>query len=184
MVRYRRHRLAGGTYFFTVVLADRSSHVLTANIGLLRMAIRRARTEHPFALDAIVVLPDHLHAVMTLPQDDANYSLRWQRIKTLFTRGLDTAGLKRRDGTGRTLWQRRFWEHTIRDAADFARHVDYIHINPVKHGYVRNPADWPYSSLHRYIHQGVLPPDWAANCEAEGSAFGESPEAPENRRLP
>ena len=114
---------------------------------------------------------------MTLPQDDANFAVRWQRIKTLFTQSLNVDTMRRRDGTGRTLWQRRYWEHTIRDAADFARHVDYIHINPVKHGYVRSPANWPYSSLHRYIRQGVLPPDWATDCDGEDSAFGE-PDAP------
>ena len=168
--------LPGGTFFFTVVLADRSSHALTANIGLLRTAFRRARAERPFDLDAIVILPDHLHAVMTLPSNDANFPLRWRRIKTIFTQGLeDGAGPRRRDGSGRVVWQRRFWEHTIRDAADFARHVDYIHYNPVKHGYVLSPAAWPHSSLQSYIRRGVLPPDWAADCDDEGAAFGEPP---------
>ena len=184
MVRYRRHLLAGGTYFFTVVLADRTSNALTANIALLRAAFRRARAERPFGLDAIVVLPDHLHAVMTLPPYDADFPMRWQRIKTLFTQGLDNASLSRRDRSGRALWQRRYWEHTIRDPADFSRHVDYIHFNPVKHGYVRNPADWPYSSLHRHIRHGVLPRDWAVDCEDDGGQFGERRAATDGQGRP
>jgi putative transposase len=174
MVLYRRNFVQGGTYFFTVALADRRSMSLVNHVALLRYAFRKARTERPFTVDAIVILPDHLHAVLTLPEGDADFSQRWRRIKTVFTHRVLTSGetLGRRDGTGRTLWQRRFWEHTIRDNADFSRHVDYIHYNPAKHGLVLHPVDWPHSSLHRFIRQGILPPDWGGTDSA-GNDFGE-----------
>ena len=141
-------------------LQDRSADTLTANIDLLRSAFKRARIERPFQLEAIVVLPDHLHTVMTLPEDDADYPLRWRRIKTLFTQSLpNAASLTHRDRTGRSLWQRRFWEHAIRDPQDLARHIDYIHINPVKHGLVQEPSDWPFSSLHRHLDRVTMQSD-------------------------
>ena len=183
MVRYRRHRLAGGTCFFTVALADRTSDALTANIALLRAAFRRARAERPFALDAIVVLPDHLHAVMTLPPYDADFPMRWQRIKTLFTQGLDTASLNRRDRSGRVLWQRRYWEHDPGPRRLLAPR----RLHPLQPGQARlrpQPADWPYSSLHRYIRHGVLPPDWAADCEDDGGQFGERRAATDGQGRP
>ena len=136
-----------------------------------------ARSERPFDIDAIVVLPDHLHAMFALPEGDADYPLRWRRIKTVFTRAIVARGAKfeRRDGGGRALWQRRFWEHTIRDDTDFGRHVDYIHYNPVKHGYVANAVDWPHSSLHRFVRHGVLPADWGGAGGRDGE-FGEPSE--------
>jgi putative transposase len=160
----------GATFFFTVALADRRSNGLIDHISILRLAFRKARSERPFDIDAIVVLPDHLHAILTLPEGDADFPRRWRRIKTVFTQGVLCAGetLGRRDGTGRSLWQRRFWEHTIRDDADFSQHVDYIHYNPTKHGLVPSPLDWPYSSLHRFIRQGIVAPDWGgANVIAD-----------------
>lgn len=174
LVRYRRQFIPGATFFFTVTLADRRSGCLTANIGLLREAFRRTRAELPFDIDAIVVLPEHLHVVMAMPEDDADFSHRWRRIKAIFTYGVVRSGadLPGRDLTERKLWQRRFWEHTIRDEADFARHVDYIHYNPVKHGLVQAPLDWPYSSLHRFVRQGVLAKDWGGAGD-EGGGFGE-----------
>jgi len=174
MVNYRRNFIPGGTYFFTVVLADRTSNTLTKNITLLRSAFRQTRNEHPFTIDAIVILPDHLHAILTLPPNDHNFPLRWRRIKTIFTQGLQTSkNTPQRDGHGRTIWQRRFWEHTIRNEPDFTRHVDYIHFNPVKHALVQTPTAWPFSSLHRYIRQGLLPPDWASPIEVSEAGFGE-----------
>src|SRR5262249_21456347 len=161
MVRYRRNFVAGGTYFFTVTLADRTSRALTEHITALRHAVRQTRSSQPFGIDAIVVLPDHLHMLMTLPDDDADYPNRWRLIKRRFT----DAALKSQTPVPRTqngevaLWQRRYWEHTIRDEKDFERHVDYIHFNPVKHGLVGRVRDWPYSSFHRYVRQGVLPDD-------------------------
>jgi putative transposase len=162
MVLYRRNFVAGGTFFFTVTLADRRSSVLVQNIALLRYAFRITRSERPFAIDAIVVLPDHLHIVMTLPQDDADFPGRWKRIKSLFTRKVVAHGLgfKRNQRGEYALWQRRFWEHTIRDEEDLARHIDYIHYNPVKHGLVTQVCDWPHSSFHRYVKLDVLPIDW------------------------
>src|ERR1700728_2577193 len=156
MVRYRRNFVPGGTYFFTVTLADRRARTLVDHVGALRAAFRTARRERPFAIDAIVILPEHLHAVMTLPPDDADFPGRWRRIKSLFTRSVATVGAVhpgKRKGEY-ALWQRRFWEHTIRDDGDLARHIDYIHINPLKHGLVSRVMDWPYSSFHRYVRQG------------------------------
>jgi putative transposase len=129
--------------FFTVAVEDRRADTLTAHIDLLRAAFRTAQAEHPFQIDAVVVLPEHLHVLLTLPEDDARLALRWQRIKTLFTQGVrrSEASIERRDVTGRAPWQRRFWEHTIRDDADYARHVEYIHFNPVRHRYVTRACD-------------------------------------------
>ena len=176
MVRYRRNFISGGTFFFTVVLADRRSSVLVDRIAVLRDAFRVTRRERPFAIDAIVVLPDHLHAVITLPADDADFSGRWRRIKGLFTHSVMREGAPLApDHRGLyALWQRRFWEHTVRDESDFARHVDYIHFNPVKHGLVSRVNDWPHSSFHRYVRQGVLPQDWAGTVSAgDKGEFGE-----------
>ncbi len=162
VVHYRRNYVPGGTFFFTVALADRRSSRLVEHVSSLRFAFRKARAERPFNIDAIVILPEHLHAILTLPEGDADFSHRWRRIKAVFTDRVQWSGetTDQRDRTGRTLWQRRFWEHTIRDDEDFARHVDYIHVNPIKHGLVSNPSDWPHSSLHRYIRDGVVAPDW------------------------
>ena len=174
MVRYRRNFLAGGTFFFTVTLDDRRSSALVDHVEMLRGAFRTTRAERPFTVDAIVVLPDHLHVIMTLPDDDADFSGRWKRIKSLFTHRLAASGVPvSRNHRGEfALWQRRFWEHTIRDDADFERCADYIHFNPVKHRLVASPADWPYSSIHRYVRAGLLPADWGGNGEVKGS-FGE-----------
>jgi len=141
----------------------------------LRSAFRTTRVERPFTIDAIVVLPDHVHTIMALPPHDADFSGRWRRIKSLFTRGAVAAGTTaQRNRKGEySLWQRRFWEHTIRDEDDFARHVDYIHFNPVKHGLVGRVRDWPYSSFHRYVQSGLLPEDWAGSSHDDGGGFGE-----------
>jgi putative transposase len=178
MVRYRRNFVPGGTYFFTVTLADRSASTLVDHITALRSAFRATRRERPFAVDAVVVLPDHLHAIFTLPPRDADFSGRWRRIKGHFsTRTLASrvSGRRYRDGR-HALWQRRFWEHTIRNEEDFARHVDYIHYNPVKHGLVSRVCDWPHSSFHTYVRQGLLPEDWAGDAEEVGSSYGERPD--------
>ena len=171
MTQYRRSLTPGSTYFFTVNLADRRSKLLTAHVDLLRQAFAAVKAAHPFAIDSMVVLPEHLHAVWTLPPDDADYALRWRLIKTRFSRGMPQTEQRSdsRIAKGeRGIWQRRYWEHEIRDEIDMQRHVDYIHINPVKHGHVVRATDWPHSSIHRYIERGDLPRDWACDCEGVG----------------
>lgn len=175
MVAYRRNRVAGGTYFFTVTLHDRQAFTLTDRIDALRQVVNRARQERPFRIEAWVVLPEHLHAVWTLPLGDDDYAARWRLIKSRFTHALTKAGLAlSRNGKGEyDLWQRRYWEHTIRDEGDLRRHVDYVHFNPVKHGWVKQVKDWPYSTFHRFVRQGIYPMDWAG-VEVEGDgAYGE-----------
>jgi putative transposase len=178
MVRYRRNFVPGGTFFFTVTLRDRRSTLLVDHIALLRAAFRKAATDRPFNIDAIVVLPDHLHAIWTLPPGDADFPGRWRQIKSHFTRAARQAGaLVQRDVRGEyDLWQRRFWEHTFRDDADFERYADYIHFNPVKHGFVSAVADWTFSSFHRFVRDGVLPPDWGGDGGAGDGEFGEPAE--------
>ena len=175
MVLYRRNFVPAGTFFFTATLADRRSQALVENIDLLRHAFRVTRHERPFSVDAVVVLSDHLHVVMTLPADDADYPGRWKRCRSLFTRLVaERGGAGPRNQRGEyALWQRRYWEHTIRDDTDFERHVNYIHYNPVKHGLVTRVADWPYSSFHRYVAQGILPGDWAGDAAESSGRFGE-----------
>jgi putative transposase len=175
MVNYRRNFVPGGRYFFTITLADRRSNLLVNHIGLLRSSFRAARREWPFAIDAIVILPEHLHAILTLPSDDADFSGRWRRIKGHFATELLDSSIKlaRRPNGDLALWQRRFWEHTIRGDGDLARHVDYIHFNPVKHGLVQRVRDWPHSSFHRYVREGLLPEDWAGDADDKGENFGE-----------
>ena len=176
MVRYRRNLVAGGTFFITATLADRNSRALVDHIQALRNAIRETRQRHPFAIDAIVILPDHVHVVMTLPEGDANFSIRWSLIKRRFTNSISKAGVSipRRGNDETAVWQRRFWEHTIRDEGDFKKHVDYIHFNPVKHGHVARVDDWPHSSFHWFVRLGLLPKDWAGDMrQFEGRNFGE-----------
>ena len=169
----------GGTYFFTVNLAQRGGDLLVREVEALRDAVRLTKEEHPFGIDAFVVLPDHLHAVWTLPEGDADFSVRWGAIKARFTRRVgfhptraggetgvfgEAAGGVGYNPTRRSpskmrkgdagIWQRRFWEHCIRDEADFAAHVDYCHWNPVKHGLVERAEDWPFSTVHRAIREG------------------------------
>jgi len=151
MSYYRRPRKPGASIFFTVNLADRRSDLLVREIATLRAAVRKTREDHPFHINAWVVLPDHMHCIWTLPEEDAAYSKRWSVIKARFslqTRGgpLRQSHIKRRE---KSIWQRRFWEHHIRDDADFEAHMQYCWTNPVKHGLVNDPCDWPYSSYHR-----------------------------------
>jgi putative transposase len=164
MPDYRRNRIPGGTYFFTVNLLERSSTMLVTHVDALRDAVRTVRARRPFHIDAWVVLPDHMHTVWTLPADDADYSGRWKAIKTAFAKALPRterlSPVHAAKGE-RGIWQRRFWEHTIRDEWDYAAHVDYVHINPLKHGLVACVRDWPYSSFHRYVAEGVYAQDWA-----------------------
>jgi putative transposase len=158
-------------------LADRRRRLLTEHIELLRRVIHRTQERHPFTIEAMVVLPDHLHAIWSLPEGDANFSMRWRLIKTEFSRALPTGervSQSRADKGERGIWQRRYWEHTLRNAEDFARHTDYIHFNPVKHGHVGRVADWPYSSFHGMVGEGIYPQDWAGHSWGDDTTdFGE-----------
>jgi putative transposase len=174
MVCYRRNLVPGGTYLFTLALADRRSAALTDNIAVLRSAFRIARRERPFDIDAVVILPEHLHVVMTLPSDDADYSSRWRRIKGLFSHSVaKKLGLRPNTRGEHVLWQSRFWEATIRDESDLERHIDYIRYNPIKHGLVSRVTDWPYSSFHQYVRHGLLPDDWAGDARVGAQGYGE-----------
>ena len=180
MADYRRSNIAGGTYFFTVVTHERRP-ILTMEAvrAALREAIQQARTTLPFQIDSWVLLPDHLHCIWTLPEGDANLSARWAIIKR-YVSGRCAAIIdpSRRDSVQkrneRAFWQRRFWEHQIRDDDDMARHVDYTHWNPVKHGLVKAVKDWPYSSFHKYVARGVYPDNWGGSEIADADkSFGE-----------
>ncbi|ULL00016.1 transposase [Bradyrhizobium sp. I71] len=178
MTSYRRNFVPGGSYFFTVNLADRSLSLLTAHVDLLRAAFRQTRRRHPFTIDAIVVLPEHLHTVWTMPNGDADFAMRWRQIKSAFSRNLDNVepvSPSRAAKGERGIWQRRYWEHTIRDEDDYARHIDYVYINPVKHGLVNRVCDWVPSSFHRHVALGIYPPDWAGDLSqyGDGAKFGE-----------
>jgi len=174
MPHYVRAFVPGGTFFFTVAILERRRRLLTDHVDLLRQSFSRVRAERPFRIDAVVVLPDHLHCIWTLPPDDADFSSRWHAIKSTFSRGIARGeGLsERRLSKGeRDIWQRRFWEHAIRDERDFEKHVDYIHYNPVKHGHARTVVEWPHSSFHRFAAAGVYPTDWAAGNEIRELEF-------------
>lgn len=176
MVNYRRNKIAGGTYFFTVTLRNRSSNRLVGHIKLLKAAMRKVKDENPYKVIAIVVLPEHLHAIWELPAADADYAMRWRKIKSYFTKDLINQGVKlNKNKHGEyNLWQRRYWEHTIKNEQDLIKHVDYIHYNPIKHGLVKRVVDWPHSSFHRYIKEGLLSRDWAADITtASEMNFGE-----------
>jgi putative transposase len=175
MPRYIRAFVPGGTFFFTLAILERRRGLLTKNIDLLRRSFSEERARRPFQIDAIVVMPDHLHCIWTLPPDDADFSSRWQAIKASFSRGVPFSEhlSERRQAKGeRGVWQRRFWEHVIRDERDFERHVDYIHYNPVKHGYTRSPGEWPHSSFSRYVDAGIYATDWAAGDEVRALELG------------
>jgi putative transposase len=168
MANYRRSIVPGGSFFFTVNLADRRSSLLADNIELLRSAFRAVSQRHPFTIDAMVVLPEHLHCIWTLRSDDADFATRWRLIKTEFSRQI-AAGESRsmsRIGKGeRGIWQRRYWEHALRDERDYARHCDYIHFNPVKHGQVSRAVDWPFSSFRKFVRLGLYSSDWGGAGE-------------------
>lgn len=151
MPNYQRPKLTGVPVFFTVNLADRQSDVLVAEVDRLREAVWMTRNERPFEVEAWVVLPDHMHCIWRLPTGDRDYGVRWRLIKSRFSRGLPKAHTRPSHDARheRGIWQRRFWEHHIRNEADFAAHLRYCWLNPVKHGYVTRPEDWPYSSVHQ-----------------------------------
>jgi len=181
MPEYRRADIPGATYFFTVTTYRRQALLTDPRCReSLRSTINKVRLEMPFEIVAWVLMPDHLHAVWELPKNDKDFSLRWSLIKQHVTRDcapwlprqhLSASRNKRGEGS---LWQRRFWEHLIRDEMDLVRHLDYIHYNPVKHGYVANVVDWPYSTFHRYVEEGKYPENWGGIVETnDGKGFGE-----------
>lgn len=206
MPHYRRARQKNGQYFFTVVTGNRNPVLVHEPIRqALREAIQQVREDLPFAIDAWVLLPNHMHCIWTLPEGDNGYGKRWSIIKRLVsqtvadittphnslvrtahpTQKISKAGnvgcaartvlltrsqQKRRESG---FWQRRFWEHLIRDENDLRRHLDYIHFNPVKHNLSSCAADWPYSTFHRYVKEGMYPMDWGGNKSADKGAFGE-----------
>lgn len=144
---------------------------------MLRESINRVKRSHAFKLDAMVVLPDHFHMLMTLPEDDQDFATRMMLIKAGFSRHMpkgEHRSSSRRSKGERGIWQRRYWEHLIRDDEDYARHVDYIHFNPVKHGHASRAVDWPHSTIHDYIRQDVLPVNWAGGEDDGETSFGES----------
>ena len=176
MTNYRRNRLSGGTYFFTVAIAERHLDTLVRHVQHLKTAFRDEHQRSPFVNIAFVALHDHLHTIWQLPQDDSNYSDRWRRIKAGFSRAIplgERVSTSREIKGERGIWQRRFWEHTIRDEDDLRCHLDYIHFNPVKHGLVERVSDWPHSSFHEYVRRGIYTSDWGGCNEFPAKDFGE-----------
>lgn len=182
MSHYRRANTAGASYFFTVVTYRRQRFLCDDDVRLaLRHAIQKVRANYPFTIDAWVLLPDHLHTIWTLPDNDANFPLRWQLIKREISRvcgsrlqrpeWMSPSKTKHREST---LWQRRYWEHQIRDEADYARHMDYLYFNPVKHGLVSQVKDWPYSTFHRDVKAGIYAESWGSGLAFEDGQFGDS----------
>jgi len=168
---YRRLWHPGGTYFFTLNLLDRERDLLVRHIDLLRETVRHVRRAHLFEIHGWVVLPDHMHCIIELPPDDVDFSTRWRLIKIGFSKGIradEPRSMVRRSRGERGIWQRRFWEHLIRDEADYAAHMDYVHINPVKHGLVTRVIDWPHSTFHHLVERSIYPSDWA------GSTLGDA----------
>ena len=175
MSNYRRNYVPGGTYFFTVVTHSRASLFRDSEAcRILGDVLRQCQKQWPFEVNAIVLLPEHLHALWSLPSGDASYPRRWAWIKKEFTKAwLATGGVEqvtshaRRQRGDRGIWQPRYWEHTIEDENDYERHFDYIHYNPVKHGHVKAPCHWPYSSFQRWVKQEIYPSNWGSLAMGE-----------------
>ncbi len=171
MPDYRRAWHPGGTFFFTVNLLHRNGNdLLTRHIDLLRKAVGSVQGRHPFSIHGWVVLPEHMHCIIELPLDDTDYATRWRLIKAEFSRSLprtETVSSVRVRRGERGIWQRRYWEHMIRDERDYRAHMDYVHINPVKHGLVCCVADWPYSTFHRLVAEGVYSANWGGGSANE-----------------
>lgn len=176
-MRYRRVYIEGGSYFFTVITEKRRRIFADDdNVKRLRAAFKTVMQKRPFMIDAAVVLPDHLHFIWTLPEHDSDYSTRWRLIKTAFIKQFPdkfiVQNANRKNKKQQKIWQHRGWEHCLRDEQDFQQHIDYIHYNPVKHGYVKHAGDWKYSSIHRYIKFGVLNNDWGGGELAFADGIG------------
>jgi putative transposase len=170
MTDYRRFYLPGSTWFFTVNLENRlDNHLLVEQIDLLRLAFQYVKQRHPFQIQAVVIMPEHLHCLWTLPPDDDDNAIRWNLLKGHFSRALpvvnETISASRAKRRERGIWQRRFWARFMTSQDDFNTHVDYIHWNPVKHGWVSQVSDWPHSSFHRFVKLGVYPDNWRHSGE-------------------
>jgi len=175
-MQYCRAFTKGGYYFFTLTLQDRKQQLLVEHIDKLRDAFTQVKQRHPFKIIAVCILTDHLHLLVRLPENDADYPTRLRLIKAKFSQALpktETISISRQTKGERGIWQRRYWEHEIRNEQDLNAHIDYIHINPVKHGYVKRVADWQYSSFQQYVAKGILPMDWAGNGVEIEDSFGE-----------
>ncbi|UOP05194.1 REP-associated tyrosine transposase [Conchiformibius kuhniae] len=173
-MRYRRSLASGACYFFTLALHNRRQDLLVRHIADLRRTFSEVKQKYDFEIIAACILPEHLHLLMRLPPDDNRYPMRLRLIKSAFSRAIpktEAVSLSRQRKNERGIWQRRYWEHEIRNQQDLNAHIDYIHFNPVKHGYVVRVKDWQYSSFHRYVRQGILPLDWAGS-DVDGN-FGE-----------
>lgn len=168
MPQYRRFYIPGATWFFTVTLAQRhGNNLLVRHIESLRQAFADTRRRYPFTMNAVVILPEHLHCIWTLPDGDSDYSLRWRMLKAQFSRSIvagEFVSTRREMRRERGIWQRRFWARQILNQEDMNRHVDYIHFNPVKHGWVSLVQDWPYSSFHRFVRTGIYPANWGGDA--------------------
>jgi len=181
MSDYRRSKSPGASYFFTLVTHHRPPLLVEPESRLaLREMIEEVRINHPFNVDAWVLLPDHMHCIWTLPENDHDFSKRWGLIKAGFTKKVgsvfrrdEVMSESRRNHREASIWQRRFWEHQIRDETDYRSHIDYIHYNPVKHGLVDQVKDWPYSTFHRYVNQGLYPDNWGGVGVTTDGEFGE-----------
>ena len=175
MSNYRRVYVHGGCYFFTLVTWKRIPFFSIPNsVEILREAFRKIKNTHPFSIDGIVILPEHLHCILQLPEGDTDFSGRWREIKKYVSKRIPDKfeNWEQNRGNGYTrkenkIWQRRFWEHIIRDDSDWQRHMDYIHYNPVKHELAKSPAEWPYSSFSRSVKMGWYKPDWGSTISSD-----------------
>lgn len=176
MPNYRRKFIKGGTWFFTINLLDRKSNLLIEHFDDFIKALKSIKQNHPFRLDALTVLPEHFHMIMSLPETEADFSTRIRLIKGQFSRQIPNKdhnkSLSRTIRGERTIWQRRFWEHQIRNQEDYNRHIEYCYINPVKHGHVSRVKDWQYSTFHRDVQRGLFDDNWAGDVSFD-DGFGE-----------
>ena len=175
-MQYRRLHQNGGTYFFTLVTHNRQPIFDTpTNIHLLKNAIHYTKSRYPFTIDAIVILPDHIHCLWTLPDENNDNAVRWMLIKSHVTRNLaptykqSIRSTSRKQKREQPIWQRRFWEHLIQSEADYRKHIEYTHYNPVKHGLATSAKAWPHSSFHHYVERGLYDIDWG---ESEYNSVG------------
>jgi putative transposase len=161
MTRYRDNRVPGMTYFFTVRLLDRNSSLLTDHISAFGEAMRQARIRKPFHVDAWVVLPNHAHAMWTLPPGDHDCATRWRAVKIAFSKALHKTGLALPSPAGApdtTIWERHYRDYRVGDDDEYAALIDYVHSNPLRHGFCELAAEWPWSSLHRFVAAGFDAP--------------------------